>query len=189
MGVVEKKIKRVYLSDYSFPGAKYAKKLIKTEEAFCKKIRKNRQRQVLKQNRAFKWTEQNKDKLLGASDAAHTKYLELVQKLRGLENRMGVLADDYPDYLIKATLGCCVALPNDDEFTCDVVTEFSRKDSRCLPQDFIINKECCIPISGLAGQKVSYPFYCLIEERKMSLSEVAELTEENFYIDISVELE
>ena len=189
MGVVEKKIKRVYLSDYSFPGSKYAKKLIKAEESFCKKISQNRQRQVLKQNHAFKWTEQNKAKLLGASDAAHKKYLELVQKLRGLENRMGVLCDDYPDYLIKATLVCCVALPDGDAFTCDVVTEFSRKDSRYLPQDFIINKECYIPIRGLSGQKFSYPFYCLVEELKMSLPEVAELTEENFYIDISIELE
>ena len=189
MRVVEKKIKRVYLSDYSFPGAKYAKKMIKAEEAFCKKIRQNRQRQVLKQNRAFKWTEQNKAKLLGASDAVHKKYLEMILSLRAIENKMAAIAGDCADYEIAATLGCCIALPDDDEFTCDIVTEYSRKDLRFLPQEHALNKECDLDASGLAGQKVSYPFYRLMQERKLSFAQAADLTEDNFYFDISVELE
>ena len=172
MRVVEKKIKRVYLSDYSFPGAKYAKKMIKAEEAFCKKIRQNRQRQVLKQNPAFKWTEQNKAKLL-----------------RAIENKMAAIAGDCADYEIAATLGCCIALPDDDEFTCDIVTEYSRKDLRFLPQEHALNKECELDASGLAGQKVSYPFYRLMQDCKLSFAQAADLTEDNFYFDISVELE
>ena len=185
----KKEIHRVYMSDYFFPGTKFAKKLITTEEKLWKKIRENRWEQISRENRSFKMTDENIAKLLRVSDISHEKYLELIRKIRALEEKVETFTDDYPDYCINASLVCYVPLTEDDEFSCEILTEYSWKDHPFEEQDFIMNKKCHIPIRGLGDKDLSYPFYCLIDEDRMSLKEVSELTEENFHFDIKIELE
>ncbi len=189
MKKIKKEIQYVWQTPYFFPGTKYAQKLIKTEEKFCDKIRENRRKQIRDENHKFKMTDENIAKLLKVSDVSHEKYLELVKKIRSLEKKISIFADDYPDYCINASLVCLVPLANDDEFYCEIVTEYSWKGHPFEQQDFIMNKDCHIPIRGLNDKKVSYPFYCLIDEGRMSLKETSELTEDNFYFDIQIELE
>lgn len=188
MKKIRKKIQYVYQTSYFFPGTKYAQKLIKTEKKFLKKIREKRRKQLRTENCNFKMTDENIAKLLKVSDISHEKYLELVKKIRSLEKKIS-FSDDYPDYCIKASLVCLVPLANDDEFYCEIVTEYSSKDRPFEPQDFTMNKKSRIPIRGLSEKNLSYPFYCLIDEGRMSLKETAELTEQNFYFDIQIELE
>ena len=44
-------------------------------------------------------------------------------------------------------------------------------------------------MESFAGRKLSYPMYCLLEEHRMALDEVIQLTKDSFYIEINIEIE
>lgn len=112
----------------------------------------------------------------------------MIQKIHSLEEKVSVFKDDYPNYCIEAKLYCGFQLPNDDDFYCEVCTEHSWKNHPLKPEDFQLHKSCYIPIKALHDEKLSYPFYCLLDEHRMSLPEMLNLTDENFYIEINIEL-
>ncbi len=176
-------------SDYFHPATKNANKVYEKEHKFFWKIRKNRDNQILNADGKFKWTKENKQKLLMASDISHQKYLELVERIRNLEKKMDALAEDYPDYSIEAKLCCALPLPNGDEISCVIATEHSCKKHPFTQDDWVLNKEGSLPIRQLMYENTSYPFYCLIDEGRMSFAEVANLKEDEFYIEIKIELE
>lgn len=50
-------------------------------------------------------------------------------------------------------------------------------------------KEVLLPWKALREEKLSYPMYCLLEESRISLDEVIQLTKDSFYIEINIEIE
>ena len=191
MKKIKKEIKCAYQSDYCFPGPKYAEKLIEKEEKFRWKIRELRYADISKQNEKFDLNnEENIRQLLNVSDISHKKYLEYVTELQKVEAEVETwgLAEKYPDYCIKAAFYVAMLLPDDNDFYCRLISDYSRKDSKFEFDDDMLNKKFCTPIRGLIYHDISYPFYCMVEEHKLSFKEAMNLTEENFYWEIKIEL-
>ena len=188
MKKIKQKIQFISACTYYFPGLKYAKELYKKEQKFLDKLFWKRKDQILNKNHKFTWTEENLAKILKVSDISHEKYLQMIQKIKELDKKISSIADDYPDYCIVATLYCGMELPNGDDFYSEVCTEHKRKDYPLDVNDWQLKKESHLPWGPLWEEKVSYPMYCLIEEHRMALDEVIGLTEENFCIEINIEL-
>lgn len=192
MKKIKTEIKFAYQSDYYFPGPKYAEKLIKTEEKFRDKIRDLRWEDIYKQNRKFDLNNKdNIEKLLKISDMTHEVYLEYVSKLRKVEadTEAWGLAEKYPDYCINAGLYCYLELPDGNDYYCQLINDHSHKDRKFHFDDSMLNKKFGTPIRGLIYHDISYPFYCMLEEQRMSFKEVLELTKKNSYTEIKLELE
>ena len=113
----------------------------------------------------------------------------MIQKVQDLDKKISPIADDYPDYCIVATLYCGIELPNGDDFYTKVCTEHCRKDHILDIDEWQLNKEVLLPWKALREEKLSYPMYCLLEESRMSLDEVIQLTKDSFYIEINIEIE
>jgi hypothetical protein len=163
MTKTKKQIKFVYQSDYYFPGSKYAEKLIKTEEKFRDKIRDLRWEDIYKQNRRFDLNNnENIERLLKISDMTHDVYLEYVAILRKVEADAEAwgLAEKYPDYCINAGLYCYLELPDRNDYYCQLIKDYSHKDSKFHFYDNMLNKKFATPIRGLIYHDISYPFYC-----------------------------
>ena len=191
MKKIKKEVKFAYQSDYLFPGPKYAEKLIEKEKKFCWKIRDLRDDDISKQNRKFDLNnEENIKRLLNVSDISHKKYLEYVTELRKIETEIETwgLTEKYPDYCIKAAFYVAMLLPNDNDFYCQLISDWSRKNRKFKFDDEMLNKKFGTPTKGLIYHDISYPFYCMIEESKLSFKEAMNLSEENFYWEINIEL-
>lgn len=188
MKKTKQKIRHISGCTYYFPGLKYAKKLSKMEDKFLDKLYWKRRDQISKKNHKFKWTEENRAKILKVSDISHAKYMEMIQKIQDLDKKITLIADDYPDYRIVATLYCGMELPNGDDFYSEVCTEYIRKDHSLDVDDWQLNKDIHLPWKALREEKFSYPMYCLLEEHRMALDEVIQLTEDSFYIEINIEV-
>ena len=192
MKKTKKEIKFAYESDYYFPGPKYAEKLITKEEIFCDKIRDLRWEDIYKQNRKFDLSnKENIEKLLKISEMTHEVYLEYVSKLRKVEADAGAwrLAEKYPDYCINAGLYCYLELPDGNDYYCRLINDYSSKDRKFYFDESMLNKKFATPIRGLIYHDISYPFYCMVEEDRLSFKEVLGLTKKNFYTKIKLELE
>ena len=185
----KQKIRYICSCCYYFPGLKYAEKLEKMEHKFLEKLYWKRRDQISNKNGKFKWTEENLAKIYKISDLAYEKYMELLQKIQDLDKKFAPLADDYPDYHIEGTLYCGLELPNGDDFYTEVCTEHIRKDHKLDVVDWQLGKEISLPWKALREPKLSYPMYCLLEEHRMAVDEVIQLTEDNFYIEINIEVE
>lgn len=191
MKKIKKKVKIAYQSDYYFPGSKYADKIIEKENKFRGKIRELRDDDISKQNRKFDLNnEENIKRLLNVSDISHKKYLEYVAELRKVESEVEVwhLAEKYSDYRINATFDVSMLLPDDNDFYCQLISDCSSKKCKFKFDDNMLNKKFGTPTKGLIYHDISYPFYCMIEESKLSFKEAMNLTEENFYWEINIEL-
>ena len=191
MKIIKKEIKCAYQSDYCFPGPKYAEKLIKKEEKFRWKIRELRYADISKQNEKFDLNnEENIKQLLNVSDISHKKYLEYVAELRKVESEVEAwrFAEKYPDYRIHAAFYVSVRLPDDNDFYCQLISDCSSKNRKFKFDDDMLNKKFCTPIRGLIYHDISYPFYCMVEEHKLSFKEAMNLNEDNFYWEIKIEL-
>ena len=191
MKKIKKEVKFAYQSDYLFPGPKYAEKLIEKEEKFCWKIRELRDDDIFKQDITFDLNnEENIKQLLYVSDISHKKYLEYVAELRKVESEVEALrlAEKYPDYRITATFYVSMLLPDDNDFYCHLISDSSSKNHKFKFDDDMLNKKFGTPTKGLIYHDISYPFYCMIEESKLSFKEAINLTEENFYWEIQIEL-
>ena len=162
---------------------------MKKEDDFLEKLYWKRHEQISNKNGKFKWTEENRAKILTVSDISLAKYLEMIQKIQDLDKKMTPIADDYPDYCIVATLYCGIELPNGDDFYTKVCTEHCRKDHKLDIDEWQLNKEVLLPWKALREEKLSYPMYCLLEEHRMALDEVIQLTKDSFYIEINIEIE
>ena len=192
MTKTKKQIKFVYQSDYYFPGSKYAEKLITKEEKFRDKIRDLRWEDIYKQNKKFDLNnKENIEKLLKISEMTHEVYLEYVSKLRKVEADAEAwkLGEKYPDYCINAGLYCYLELPNGNDYYCQLIDDHSSKDRKFYFDDSMLNKKFGTPIRGLIYHDISYPFYCMVEEHRLSFQEVLGLTKKNFYTEIKLELE
>lgn len=113
----------------------------------------------------------------------------MIQKIQDLDKKVSPIVDDYPDYCIVATLYCGLKLPNGDDFYSEVCTEHCKKDHKLDIADWQLSKDVHLSWKVLREEKLSYPMYCLLEEHRMSLDEVIQLTEDSFYIEISIEVE
>ena len=184
----KQKIRHICECCYYFPGMKYAEKLEKMEEKFLEKLYWKRHHQISHKNGRFKWNEENRAKILKVSDILYEKYLEMIQKIKDLDKRITPIADDYPDYCIVGTLYCGMELPNGDDFYTEVCTEHICKDRKLDVFEWQLTKDISLPWKALREAKLSYPMYCLLEEHRMSVEEVIQLTEDNFYIEINIEL-
>lgn len=192
MKKTKKEIKFAYQSDYYFPGPKYAEKLITKEEKFRDKIRDLRWEDIHKQNNRFDLNNKdNIEKLLKISDMTQEVYLEYVAKLRKVEADVEAwgLAEKYPDYCINAGLYCYLELSDGNDYYCQLINEHSHKDSKFSFDDSMLNKKFATPIKGLLYHDISYPFYCMVEEHRLSFKEVLGLTKKNFYTEIKLEME
>lgn len=183
------KIQHLSACTYYFPGLKYSEKLLKKEDDFLEKLYWKRRDQISSKNSKFKWTEENRAKILTVSDISHAKYLEMIQKVQDLDKKISPIADDYPDYCIVATLYCGMELSNGDDFFSEVCTEHCYKNHILDIDEWKLNKEVHLPWKALREEKLSYPMYCLLEESRMSLDEVIQLTKDSFYIEINIEIE
>lgn len=188
MKKIKQKIRHITSCTYYFPGVKYAEKLLKTEDKFLDKLYWKRWNQILNKNHKFRWTEENKEKILKVSDGSHTKYLELIQKIQDLDKKISPIAEEYPDYCIEGTLYCGMELPNGDDFYSEVCSEHICKGHVLDVSEWQLNKDVHLPWKALREEKLSYPMYCLLEEHRMALDEVIGLTADNFYIEIKIEL-
>ena len=112
----------------------------------------------------------------------------LIQKIQDLDKKISPIAEEYPDYCIKGTLYCGMELPNGDDFYSEVCSEHIRKDHVLDVSEWQLSKDVHLPWKALREEKLSYPMYCLLEEHRMALDEVIGLTEDNFYIEIKIEL-
>ena len=83
------KIQHLSACTYYFPGLKYSKKLLKKEDDFLEKLYWKRHDQILNKNSKFKWTEENRAKILTVSEISHAKYLEMIQKVQDLDKKIG----------------------------------------------------------------------------------------------------
>ena len=186
----ENKQKISYISGctYYFPGLKYAEKLSKMEHKFLEKLWWKRYDQISNKNGKFKWTAENRAKILNVSDISHAKYLELIQKIQDLDKKISPIAEEYPDYCIEGTLYCGMELPNGDDFYSEVCSEHICKGHVLDVSEWQLNKDVHLPWKALREEKLSYPMYCLLEEHRMALDEVIGLMEDNFYIEIKIEL-
>ncbi len=180
----KQKIRFLCACAYYFPGLKYSEKLLRKEKDFLEKLYWKRRHQISNKNRKFKWTEENRNKIFKVSEFAHAKYLEVIQKIKDLEHNIIPIVNNYPNYCIKAILYCGMELANGDDFCVEICSEYSLKKHPLEIDDWKLNKELHLPWKNL-----SYPIYCLLEEHKMALDEVIELTKESFYIEINIELE
>ena len=189
MKTVKTKVAHISQSDYYFGGDNYSEKLYNKEQRFLQKLRDKRWDDILNQCGKFKWTKQNIQKLVRASDAGHKKYLELVKKIQKLEKQIELVAGGSSDYKIVGQLYCIVPFPNGDECRCEIVTEYSFKESPLKLDDWMLRRNVKMPIGPLMNQKLSYPFYCLIDEHRMSFQEVAVLEEKDFGVSIRIELD
>lgn len=191
MKKIKKEVKFAYQSDYYFPGPKYAEKLIKKEHNFRNKIRELRCNDIIKQDCKFDLdNEENIKRLLHVSDISHKKYLEYVSELRKVESEVETweLAEKYPDYRIHAAFYVAMLLSDDDEYYCQLISDCSSKHSKFKFDDNMLNKKFGTPIRGLIYHDISYLFYCMVEESKLSFKEAMTLTEEDFYWEIQIEL-
>ena len=191
MKKIKKEIKFAYQSDYLFPGPKYAEKLIEKEEKFCWKIRDLRDNDIFKQDIKFDLNnEENIRQLLNVSDISHKKYLEYVAELCKVESEVEIwhLAEKYPNYRIHAAFYVSMRLPDDNDFYCQLIYDCSSKNRKFKFDDDMLNKKMGTPTKGLIYNDISYPFYCMIEENKLSFKEAMKLMEENFYWEINIEL-
>lgn len=189
MKKIKQKIRHITSCTYYFPGVKYAEKLLKMEDKFLDKLYWKRWNQILNKNHKFRWTEENRVKILTVSDISHAKYLEMIQKVQDLDKKITPIADDYPDYCIVATLYCGMELSNGDDFFSEVCTEYCYKDHKLDIDEWKLNKDVHLPWRALREEKLSYPMWCLLEESRMSLDEVIQLTKDSFYIEINIEIE
>lgn len=180
----KQKIRFLSACCYYFPGLKFSEKLLKKENDFLEKLFWKRKKQISSKNSKFQWTEENRKKILNVSDLSHIKYMELIQKVKDLEKSIIPIVENYPDYCIKATLYCGMELSNGDDFFTEVCSEYSKKKHPLEIDDWKMNKKNYLPWKNL-----SYPMYCLLEEHKMALDEIIELTKDNFYVEINIELE
>ena len=191
MKKIKKEIKFAYQSDYLFSGPKYAEKLIEKEEKFCWKIRELRDDDIFKQDKKFDLNnEENIRQLLNVSDISHKKYLEYVAELRKVESEVEAwsFAEKYPDYRIHAAFYVSMLLPDDNDFYCQLISDCSSRNRKFKFDDDMLNKKFGTPTKGLIYHDISYPFYCMIEESKLSFKEAINLTEDNFYWEINIEL-
>ena len=58
------KIQYLSACTYYFPGLKYSEKLLKKEDDFLEKLYWKRREQISNKNGKFKWTEENRAKIL-----------------------------------------------------------------------------------------------------------------------------
>ena len=191
MKKIKKEVKFAYQSDYYFPGPKYAEKLIKKEHNFRNKIQELRCNDIINQDCKFDLdNEENIKRLLHVSDISHKKYLEYVAELRKVESEVKAwnFAEKYPDYRIHATFYVSMLLPDNNDFYCQLISDWSSKNRKFNFDGDMLNKKFGIPTKGLIYHDISYPFYCMIEESKLSFKEAMNLSEENFYWEINIEL-
>lgn len=191
MKKIKKEVKFAYQSDYYFPGPKYAENLIEKENKFCDKIRDLRWDDIDRQN--FKFDLNNKDniaRLLQVSDISHKKYLEYVDELRKIESEIEQwrLAEKYPDYHIEAALYISMQLSDGNDYYCQLICDHSSLKRKFDFDEIMLNKKFATPIRGLIHHDISYPFYCMIEEHKLSFKEAMNLTENNFYWEIKIDM-
>ncbi|WP_294427924.1 hypothetical protein [uncultured Treponema sp.] len=68
--------------------------------------------------------DENISKLFAISDLLHGKMLELIEKMRATEKKRR----SEPDYFIVGKLYCILPLPEDEDFSCDILSFPCSKD-------------------------------------------------------------
>lgn len=158
----------------------YEKKIIQLEQ----KIRRFQVRKIISANRAFDLSEVNISKLLAISDLLHKKMLELIEKIRATEKKMSA----EPDYFIVGKLYCILPLPDDEDFSCDILNFPCSKEHPFNIDENLLEKSFRVFGFPKLGCALSYPFCGLVEEIQMSLPQIIQLSEENLYFGIRIDL-
>ena len=102
--------------------------------------------------------DENISKLLAISDLLYKKMLELIARIRATERKMR----SEPDSCSK-------------EHSLNIEEELLKKSFRVFGFPKV-------------GGGLSYPFYGLVEELQMSLPQIIQLSEENLYFGIRIDL-
>jgi len=162
------------------PEKKYEKKIIHLEH----KIRRCQVQKIINANCSFDLNDENISKLLAISDLLYKKMPELIARIRATERKMR----SEPDYFIVGKLYCILPLPGDEDFSCDILSFSCSKEHSLNIEEELLKKSFRVFGFPKLGGGLSYPFYGLVEELQMSLPQIIQLSEENLYFGIRIDL-